>query len=78
MRPEAQQPGGAMRADAVEVSWDTAKSKWLVRIVVGEEVVRRHCDVPKNADDAALRAAAMKTLQDEGYDADASIVSIKR
>lgn len=31
-----------MRADEVEVSWDSAKSKWLVRIVVGEEVVRRH------------------------------------
>jgi len=24
-------------ADEVEVSWDEAKSKWLVRIVVGEE-----------------------------------------
>ena len=67
-----------MRADAVEVSWDGAKSKWLVRIVVGEEVVRRHCDAPKNADDGALRSAAMKTLQDEGYEADASIVKVKR
>jgi hypothetical protein len=67
-----------MRADRAEVSWDDSKSKWLVRIVVGEEVVRRHCDAPKGADDAALRSAAMKSLQDEGYDADASIVTIKR
>jgi hypothetical protein len=67
-----------MRADRAEVSWDDSKSKWLVRIVVGEEVVRRHCDAPKGADDAALRSAAMKTLQDEGYDADTSIVTIKR
>jgi hypothetical protein len=67
-----------MRADRVEVSWDDSKSKWLVRIVVGEEVVRRHCDAPKGADDAALRSAAMKSLQDEGYDADTSIVTIKR
>jgi hypothetical protein len=67
-----------MRADDVEVSWDGAKSKWLVRIVVGEEVVRRHCDAPRNADDATLRSAAMKTLEDEGYEADASIVRIKR
>jgi len=67
-----------MRADAVEVSWDGAKSKWLARIVVGEEVVRRYCDAGKNADDGALRSAAMKTLQDEGYEADASIVKIKR
>lgn len=70
--------GGTMRADEVEVSWDSAKSKWLVRIVVGEEVVRRYCDAGKDADDASLRSAAMKTLQDEGYEADASIVVIKR
>jgi len=70
--------GGTMRADEVEVSWDSAKSKWLVRIVVGEEVVRRYCDAAKNADDASLRSAAMKTLQDEGYEADASILVIKR
>jgi hypothetical protein len=67
-----------MRADRAEVSWDEAKSKWLVRIGVGEEVVRRHCDAPKSSDDAALRTAALKTLQDEGYEADASIVTIKR
>jgi hypothetical protein len=67
-----------MRADRVEVSWDASKSKWLVRIVVGEEVVRRHCDAAKNADDAALRAAALNSLKDEGYEADASIVTIKR
>ena len=67
-----------MRADEVEVSWDEAKSKWLVRIVVGEEVVRRYCDAAKNADDASLRSAAMKTLQDEGYEADPSILVIKR
>jgi hypothetical protein len=67
-----------MRADEVEVSWDAAKSKWLVRIVVGEEVVRRHCDAPRNADDATLRSAAIKTAQDEGYEGDPSIVTIKR
>jgi hypothetical protein len=67
-----------MRADQVEVSWDQAKSKWLVRIVVGEEVIRRHSDAPKSADDTALRGAAMEELQDEGYEADASIVKIKR
>jgi hypothetical protein len=67
-----------MRADQVEVSWDSAKSKWLVRIVVGEEVVRRYCDAAKNADDATLSSSAMKTVQDEGYEADPSIVKIKR
>jgi len=67
-----------MRPDRVEVSWDTAKSKWLIRIEAGEEVVRRHCDVPKNADDQTLRAAVQKTVTDEGYELDPTSVSIRR
>lgn len=66
-----------MRADRAEVSWDRSKSSWLVRIEVGEEVIRRHCKLPQNADEQALRQAAQKTLQDEGYDPDAA-VNIKR
>jgi hypothetical protein len=69
---------GAMRPDRVEVSWDTTKSKWLIRIEAGEEVVRRHCDVPKNADDQTLRAAVQKTVTDEGYELDPTSVSIRR
>ena len=67
-----------MLADRVEVSWDTAKSQWLIRITEGEEVIRRHCDLPKNADDQALRAAASETVRDEGYDFDASKLTIQR
>ena len=59
-----------MRADQVEVSWDSGKNKWLLRIRVGEEVVRRYCDAAKNADEATLKSVAQKTLQDEGYDPD--------
>jgi hypothetical protein len=70
--------GVEMRADQVEVSWDGNKSKWLVRIVSGGEVIRRHCDLKKDADEAALRTAAMKTVQDEGYEADASVVKVNR
>lgn len=66
-----------MRADQVEVSWDTAKSKWVVRIQAGEEVIRRYSDLSKNADESKLRLAAEETLKDEGYEADASIVSVK-
>ncbi|HKF53566.1 MAG TPA: hypothetical protein VKB26_14720 [Candidatus Acidoferrales bacterium] len=65
-----------MRADRVEVSWDTEKSHWLVRIVSGEEVVRRHLKLPSSADEQTLRAAAQQTVTDEGYEADASIISI--
>ena len=67
-----------MRADKVEVSWDDAKSKWLIRITSGEEVIRRHGDLPKNADEQSLRSAALQTVKDEGYEADVSELSVRR
>ena len=67
-----------MRADRVEVSWDNAKSNWLVRIVSGEEVIRRHCSLPKDADQQALRSAATQTLQDEGYEPEVPTLNIQR
>ncbi len=67
-----------MRADQVELSWDTAKSQWLVRIASGEEVIRRHCKMPKDADEQTLRLAVQKTVQDEGYEADPAQLSIRR
>jgi len=67
-----------MRADQVEVSWDAGKDKWLVRIVNGEEVIRRACKLPKAADDQALRAAAVQTVHDEGYEADPARISVRR
>jgi hypothetical protein len=67
-----------MRPDRVEVLWDGAKSKWLIRIETGEEVIRRNCEAPKNADDQTLRSAVQKTVEDEGYDLDPTSVSIRR
>lgn len=67
-----------MRADRVEVSWDQNKSKWVVRIQSGEEVIRRNCDLPKSADESALRSAAQKTVQDEGYSLDSASLTINR
>jgi hypothetical protein len=67
-----------MQADRVEVSWDPGKSKWLVRIQSGEEVIRRHFGLPKGADEAALRSAAEKTVQEEGYQVLAANMSIRR
>ena len=67
-----------MRADRVEVTWDRGKSSWLVRIVSGEEVIRRQCKISKNSDEQALRAAVLKTVQDEGYDPEPSTLSIQR
>ena len=65
-----------MHADKAEVSWDTSKSKWLVRIRSGDEVMRRHCDIPKSATDQQLRAAAEKTVRDDGYDIDPSAITV--
>jgi hypothetical protein len=67
-----------MHADTVEVSWDTAKAKWMVRIQAGEEVIRRHCDLTKNADEQALRSAAEQTLKDEGYELDSAAIAVRR
>jgi len=67
-----------MRPDRVEVLWDAAKSKWLVRIETGEEVIRRHCDAPKNADDQTLRSVVQKIVEDEGYELDLTSINIHR
>lgn len=57
-----------MQADRVELSWDDNKSKWMVRIQVGEEVIRRYCDLSRSAGEPALQQAAKQTLQDEGFE----------
>ena len=67
-----------MRADHADVSWDANKSQWLVRIEVGEEVIRRHCDLPQNASETDLRAAAQTTLKDEGYELDGVDITIQK
>ena len=67
-----------MRANRVELSWDMGKNQWLVRIQAGGEVIRRHCDLPKNADEQALRSAAERTVRDEGYEPDPTQIAIHR
>ena len=68
-----------IRANETKVEWNAAKNQWQVVIQVGAEVIRRPC--PKNQHDAAdadLRAVAVKTAHDEGYEVDAGKVSIVR
>lgn len=67
-----------MRADQVEVLWDDNKNKWTVRIQAGDEVIRRPCDLPKAASDETLRTAAEATLANEGYEAEAARVAVRR
>jgi hypothetical protein len=67
-----------MRADRVEVSWDGDKKKWVLRIQVGGEVIRRSCDVSKDAVEPAIRSAAQEAIKDEGYEADVMQMTIRR
>jgi len=67
-----------MRADRAEISWDAGASKWLVRIESGEEVVRRHCQAPKDTDEPGLLSVVQKTVQDEGYELDPAQIRIRR
>jgi hypothetical protein len=55
-----------MRADQAQVSWDKKNKNWLVRIKIGEEVIRRHSKSAKDADDQTLRSLAVKMAQEEG------------
>jgi len=66
-----------MKADRVEVSRDEQSNRWLIRIQVGEEVIRRHCDEAKDADKDTLRSVAAKTAVDEGYSIDPSEVVVR-
>jgi hypothetical protein len=65
-----------LMADHAEVTWDHEKSQWLVRIHVGEEVIRRHCRGSKDTAPESLRADAVKTAKDEGYDLPADRVTV--
>ena len=57
-----------LHAELAEVTWDSGKSKWLVRIHVGDEVIRRYWKGSKDADAETLRTDAVKIAKDEGYD----------
>ena len=69
------------KADSAQVAWDGAKKRWIVRLQIGEEVVKRPCSKTRGThemDDQALRSLAVETAKDDGYDLDPSDVSIVR
>ena len=68
----------SMKADHVNVSWDEKKRKWLIRVEVGAEVIRRYCDQQRDVDDGTLRALAIGTVTDEGYESDPNQIAIQR
>ena len=46
--------------------------------MTGEEVIRRHCKAPKDADEQTLRSVVKKAVQEEGYEPDVAELSIRR
>jgi hypothetical protein len=67
-----------LKADKAEVSWDADKKSWLVRIQIGEEVIRRMCkNAAQDLDDGALQALAVQTAADEGYQIGNESVTVK-
>ncbi len=65
-----------MRADQAQVSWDEKNKNWLVRIKIGEEIIRRHSKSARDADDQTLRSLAVKVAQEEGYELEPGKVSV--
>ena len=77
LSPDAVQPVilVGMKADRVEIVRDEKSKCWVIRIQVGEEVIRRPCHEPQGTDHETLRAVAVQTAADEGYSVDpASII----
>ena len=66
------------KAAQAQVSWDSQKKSWQVRIQIGEEVIKRPAKVAANAADETLRSLAVTLVQDEGYQIDATQVTIVR
>ena len=67
------------KANNAQVTWDSGKRAWQIRIQIGGEVVKRPAE--KGGRDVAeedLRSTAVKIAQDEGYELDPSTVTITR
>jgi hypothetical protein len=67
------------RADSATVVWDPQKKKWICRIQIGAEVIRRAADkVSRDAPEDDLRSVAVRTATDEGYELDPARVIVTR
>jgi hypothetical protein len=67
------------RANDAEVKWEADKKRWVVRIRIGEEVIRRPCKgASASTDTEALRSLAIQTAREEGYDLADDAVAVSR
>jgi hypothetical protein len=67
------------KADSAQVNWDAQKKRWVVRIKIGEEVVKRPGGkASQAAEERTLRDMAVQIAKDDGYELDAASVAIAR
>jgi hypothetical protein len=69
-----------LKTQNVSVDWDSKKKGWIVRIQIGEEIIRRPLGkrLPHEAEEHTLRDAAVETARDDGYDVTAESVTVAR
>ncbi len=68
-----------IRAGDASVEWDAARKRWQVRIQVGAEVIKRPLAEGQERDaEETLKARAVETARDEGYELDAGRVEVRR
>ena len=66
-----------VKANSAKVEWDSAKKRWEVHIEVGAEVIKRSIEEKTiESGDDAIRASAVATANDEGYELDPASVQI--
>ena len=67
-------------AGNADIGWDRKRKNWIVTIHVGEQVIKRAPDKPvsPSAADDLLRAAAVETARDDGYEVRPESVNIVR
>ncbi len=69
-----------IQAGNADIGWDHKRKNWVVSIHVGEQVIKRPPDqaVPADAGDDLLRAAAIETAREDGYEVRPESVTIVR
>lgn len=65
-----------MKANQIEVVWNEQHGKWLIRITVGDEVIRRYSEQTPDVDHITLQKEAIDLAAEEGYTFDQADVII--
>jgi hypothetical protein len=66
------------KADNAQVTWDPQKKGWVIRIRIGEEVIKRPSKSSSDTSEELLRSTAVQVALDEGYELDPAKVAISR